>query len=89
MAPGYQMTAGEVIQDDIKPGLRYQFFGEGIFTQEGQAWKQSREMLRRRYTRIQARDLETFILDLYPEFHDRHGITNLPFLVQLIQARCP
>jgi cytochrome P450 len=38
----------------------FPFSGEGIFTQDDPAWKHSREMLRRQFARVQARDLETF-----------------------------
>ena len=38
----------------------YPFLGEGIFTQDGPPWKHSRELLRRQFARVQAKDLETF-----------------------------
>ena len=34
--------------------------GEGIFTQDGPAWKRSRELLRRQFVRMQYRNLEGF-----------------------------
>ena len=45
-------------------GLRRQIFfpllGDGIFTQDGPAWKHSRELLRPQFARQQYRDLEIF-----------------------------
>lgn len=38
----------------------YPFIGEGIFTQDGSSWKQSREMLRRPFLRIHYQDLKGF-----------------------------
>ena len=35
-------------------------FGEGLFTQDGQAWKHSREMVRKQFARIQYTNLEVF-----------------------------
>lgn len=35
-------------------------FGDGIFTQEGHAWKHSREMLRKQFARIQFQNLDSF-----------------------------
>lgn len=34
--------------------------GEGIFTQDGQPWKHSRELMRRQFVRIQYQDLRVF-----------------------------
>jgi cytochrome P450 len=34
--------------------------GEGIFTQDGQPWRHSRELLRRQFVRIQYQDLKVF-----------------------------
>jgi cytochrome P450 len=34
--------------------------GEGIFTQDGQRWKHSRELLRRQFVRIQYQNLQVF-----------------------------
>lgn len=36
------------------------FLGEGIFCQDGPAWKHSREVLRRQFTRLNYNDLSTF-----------------------------
>ena len=38
--------------------ITYPLFGDGIFTQEGQAWKHSRELLRPQFTYRQYNDLE-------------------------------
>ncbi|KIY00210.1 uncharacterized protein Z520_03895 [Fonsecaea multimorphosa CBS 102226] len=69
---------------DMGLGVRrpacYPFFGEGIFTQDGPAWKHSREMLRRQFARVQARDLETFtdqVETLISSFRDSKGIVDL------------
>ena len=59
--------------------------GEGIFTQDGPAWKHSRELLRRQFVRMQYQNLEGFrehvenlieavsnspgIVDLQPHFY--------------------
>src|ERR1700742_3219332 len=58
----------------------YPFFGEGIFTQDGLAWKHCREMLRRQFARVQARDLETFtgqVEALISSFRDSKGVVDL------------
>ncbi|KAF8853501.1 cytochrome P450 [Acephala macrosclerotiorum] len=69
---------------DIGLGCRrpacYPFLGEGIFTQDGPPWKHSREMLRRQFARVQARDLETFIEqveNLISTFRNSKGIVDL------------
>ncbi|MCJ1479378.1 hypothetical protein MMC13_008063 [Lambiella insularis] len=50
--------------NDFAYGLRRQIFfpllGEGIFTQDGQDWKHSRELLRPQFSLQQYRDLDTF-----------------------------
>lgn len=38
----------------------YPMIGEGIFTQDGQPWKHSRELLRRQFVRIQYQNLKVF-----------------------------
>ena len=58
----------------------YPFFGEGIFTQDGPAWKHSREILRRQFARVQAKDLETFtdqVETLISTFRDSKGVVDL------------
>lgn len=58
----------------------FPFFGEGIFTQDGPAWKHSREMLRRQFARVQARDLETFtdqVETLISSFRSSMGVVDL------------
>ena len=42
-----------------RPGLS-PMIGEGIFTQDGPAWKHSRELLRRQFVRIQYQDVKVF-----------------------------
>ena len=58
----------------------YPFFGEGIFTQDGPAWKHSREMLRRQFARVQAKDLENFtdqVEALISTFRKSKGVVDL------------
>jgi cytochrome P450 len=40
--------------------VMHPFFGDGIFTQEGPVWKQSRDMLRPQFAHRQYEDLEVF-----------------------------
>lgn len=51
-------------QADFGYGLRRQIFfpllGDGIFTQDGPAWRHSRDMLRPQFARQQYQDLDTF-----------------------------
>ena len=42
-----------------RPGF-YPMIGEGIFTQDGEPWKHSRETLRRQFVRMQYQDLRLF-----------------------------
>ena len=35
--------------------------GEGIFSQDGPAWKQSRELIRRQFARVQQQTLQVFV----------------------------
>lgn len=58
----------------------FPFFDEGIFTQDGPAWKHSREMLRRQFASVQARDLESFtdqVESLISTFRNSHGVVDL------------
>jgi len=62
-------------------------FGEGIFTQEGDAWKHSRELLRPQFFYRQYEDLEVFkeavdeLLDALPK---ERGVVDLqPFFFRL------
>jgi cytochrome P450 len=68
----------------------YPFFGEGIFTQDGPAWKHSREMLRRQFARVQARDLETFtdqVETLISSIGNSEGVVDLqPFFFRFTLA---
>ncbi|KAM7205418.1 Cytochrome P450, partial [Naviculisporaceae sp. PSN 640] len=43
-----------------RPGVFAPLLGNGIFTQEGAAWKRSRELLRKQFVRIQYQNLECF-----------------------------
>lgn len=54
--------------------------GTGIFTQDGQAWKHSRELLRRQFTRMQYQDLRLFegpINDLLAYLQSSTGVVDL------------
>lgn len=43
-----------------RPAVFAPLLGNGIFTQEGAAWKHSRELLRKQFVRAQYRDLQSF-----------------------------
>ncbi len=43
-----------------RTGGLYPLLGEGIFTQDGQPWKHSREILRKQFVRTQYQNLEVF-----------------------------
>lgn len=53
--------------------VMFPFFGDGIFTQQGDTWKHSRELLRPQFTHRQYEDLELFreavdnLIDILPE----------------------
>ena len=55
-----------------RPGVFGPLLGKGIFTQEGAAWKHSRELLRKQFVRAQYQDLRYFhehvanLIDLIP-----------------------
>lgn len=54
--------------------------GEGIFTQDGPAWKHSRELLRRQFVRMQYQNLEGFrehVENLVGSLSDSRGIVDL------------
>ncbi|KAL8818041.1 MAG: hypothetical protein Q9223_003245 [Gallowayella weberi] len=54
--------------------------GEGIFTQDGHAWKHSRELLRRQFVRINFKDLSTFdrqVDDLIDRLSLADGVVDL------------
>lgn len=54
--------------------------GDGIFTQDGPAWKHSRELLRRNFVRMQYQNLEGFrehVEDLIETLQDSAGIVDL------------
>ena len=69
---------------DIGFGCRrpasYPFLGEDVSTQDGTAWKHSREMLGRHFTRLQAKDLTTVteqLEDLISTFRNSTGVVDL------------
>ena len=54
--------------------------GNGIFTQDDQAWKNSRELLRRQFVRMQYQDMKIFegpINDLLATLQPRTGVVDL------------
>jgi cytochrome P450 len=54
--------------------------GEGIFTQDGPAWKHSRELLRRQFVRMQYQNLEGFrehVDNLLESLSESPGIVDL------------
>lgn len=61
--------------------------GEGIFTQDGPAWKHSRDLLRRQFVRIQYQNLEGFrdpVEDLIIKLEASSGVVDLqPLLYRL------
>ena len=44
----------------VRRAVFYPLLGDGIFTQEGSAWKHSRELLRKQFARIQYQNLDHF-----------------------------
>jgi cytochrome P450 len=44
----------------VRPAIFAPLLGKGIFTQEGQAWKHSRELLRKQFARTQYQNLNHF-----------------------------
>ena len=52
--------------------ITFPFFGDGIFTQDGPAWKHSRELLRPQFSHKQYQDLEVF------REHVDNLISNIP-----------
>lgn len=44
----------------VRPDIFAPLLGNGIFTQEGPAWKHSRELLRKQFARVQSRNLSHF-----------------------------
>ena len=44
----------------MRPDIFAPLLGNGIFTQEGPAWKHSRELLRKQFARVQSRNLSHF-----------------------------
>ena len=64
--------------------------GEGIFTQDGSAWRHSRELLRRQFVRMQYQDVRIFdepINELLASLSAAKGIVDLqPFLFHFTLA---
>lgn len=61
-------------------GGLYPLLGEGIFTQDGRAWKHSREMLRRQFARIDFKNPKTFdthVNDLVASLQSSNGVVDL------------
>ena len=57
--------------------------GDGIFTQDGAAWKRSREVLRRQFVRMQYQNLRGFrehLENLMERLHASSNITNLQLM---------
>ena len=61
--------------------------GDGIFTQDGTAWKHSRALLRRNFVRMQYKNLEAFrehVENIIEALQDSAGIVDLqPFFYRL------
>ena len=61
--------------------------GDGMFTQDGTAWKHSRELLRRNFVRMQYQTLEDFrehVENMIEALQESAGIVDLqPFLYRL------
>ncbi|KAH6672294.1 cytochrome P450 [Halenospora varia] len=80
--------------EDYTVGARreglFPMIGEGIFTQDGNPWKHSRELLRRQFARIQYQDLKAFdgpINDLLGGLRRSSGIVDLqPLFFAFTQA---
>jgi cytochrome P450 len=66
--------------------VMFPFFGDGIFTQEGRDWKQSRELLRPQFLHRQYEDLEVFRESMENLLEDipSQGVTDLqPYFFRL------
>ncbi|KAJ5583500.1 hypothetical protein N7535_002120 [Penicillium sp. DV-2018c] len=81
----YQILRGPDYGFGARRGIFAPLLGNGIFTQEGSAWKHSRELLRKQFVRVQYQNLDHFrehvdnlinrlpssgIVDLQPLFFD-------------------
>ena len=64
----------------VRRAVFYPLLGDGIFTQEGLAWKHSRELLRKQFARTQYQNLDHFrdhvdnLLECLPPLH---GVADL------------
>ncbi|KAG8532765.1 uncharacterized protein KY384_002643 [Bacidia gigantensis] len=56
----------------LRKKIMLPFLGEGVFTQDGPAWKHSRELLRPQFTRQQYQNLDVF------EEHVQHLMAHFP-----------
>lgn len=66
--------------------VMYPFFGDGIFTQEGVSWKQSRDLLRPQLVHRQYEDLEVFrgpVEDLFAALPSEGVVDLQPFFFRL------
>src|SRR5271154_4809797 len=66
--------------------VMFPFFGDGIFTQEGTAWKHSRELLRPQFVHKQYDDLDVFrdAVDNLIGAIPKEGVVNIqPFFFRL------
>ena len=79
---------GNAVDCDITPDFHLgprsvamrAMIGDGIFTQDGAAWKHSREVLRRQFVRMQYQNLEGFrdhLENLIERLKSSSGITDL------------
>ena len=68
----------------------FPMIGEGIFTQDGPAWKHSRELLRRQFVRIQYQDVTVFdgpVNELLAGLFASKGVVDLqPFFFRFTLA---
>ena len=61
-------------------GVFSPLLGNGIFTQEGPAWKHSRELLRRQFVRMQYQNMDVFhehVDNLFTSLHSSTGMVDL------------
>ena len=88
-----------------RPGVFAPLLGNGIFTQEGEAWKHSRELLRKQFVRTQYQNMKQFsehvddliallpfdgVVDLQPLFFDfTLDITTVLLLGQSVHSLKP
>src|SRR5271163_4346128 len=64
----------------VRRGVFYPLLGDGIFTQEGAAWKHSRELLRKQFVRTQYQNLDHFrehVDNLISRLPAKEGVIDL------------